>query len=180
MNASLLGELAKTFTLISIISFGGATAAIPEIHRQIVETLHWMDEPTFANLLAVAQVAPGPNVLIVGMIGWQVAGGAGLAVAMSAMLIPSCSLAFFANRAMQRFSSVQAVAAARRALGPVAVGLILASGLVLSQAADRGAMTAVITAGMTLFIILSRANPLFGILLAALLGFIGGRAGFYP
>ncbi len=180
MNTGVLADLAKTFALISIISVGGATATVPEIHRQIVDTMHWMDGPTFANLLAVAQVAPGPNVLIVGMIGWHVAGIMGLAVAMAAMLIPSCALAFAANRAMEHFASVRWVAVARQALGPVAVGLILASGLILSQAADRGVLTFAITGGMTLFVILTRANPLFGILAGAVLGFLGGHLGFFP
>jgi chromate transporter len=179
VNTSLLGELAKTFALISIIAIGGATATVPEIHRQVVETLHWMDDATFANILAVSQIAPGPNVMIVGMIGWQVAGGAGLMVAMLAMLLPSCALAFAAGRTMQRFSTHHVVVSARRALAPIAVGLILASGLVVARAADRGTLTIAITAGMTLFIVLTRANPLFGILAGAALGVIGGRIGFF-
>jgi chromate transporter len=179
VNVALLGGLAKTFALISVIAVGGATATVPEIHRQVVDTLHWMDSATFANILAVSQIAPGPNVMIVGMIGWQVAGLAGLAVAMLAMLLPSCTLAFVAGRTMQRFSAVQIVAAAKQALGPVAVGLILASGFILARAADRNALTAIITAGMTLFIVLTRANPLIGLLCGAILGFIGGRMGIF-
>jgi chromate transporter len=179
VNPALLGELAKTFGLISIIAVGGATATVPEIHRQVVETLHWMDDTAFANSLAVAQVAPGPNVMIVGMIGWQVAGGAGFAVAMAAMLLPSCLLAFAAGRLMRRYSAVQMVDTARQALAPIAVGLILASGLVVARAADRDALTVAITAGMTLFIVLTRANPLFGILTGAALGLVGSRIGLF-
>ncbi len=177
MNVGLLGELAKTFALLSIIAVGGATATVPEIHRQVVDTLHWMDSTTFANILAVSQIAPGPNVMIIGMIGWQVAGMAGLVVAMMAILIPSCTLAFVAGRAMQRFSALHIVKSARAALAPIAVGLILASGFILAKAADRSALTLAITAGMTIFILKSRANPLFGLLTGAILGFIGGRMG---
>ncbi len=179
VNPALLGALAKTFALISIIAVGGATATVPEIHRQVVDTLHWMDDTAFANSLAVAQVAPGPNVMIVGMIGWQVAGGAGFAVAMLAMLLPSCLLAFTVGRLMRRFSALQMVDIARQALAPVAVGLISASGIVVARAADQGVLTMAITAAMTIFIVLTRANPLIGILTGAALGLAGGRLGLF-
>jgi chromate transporter len=179
VNPGLLGELAKTFALISIIAVGGATATVPEIHRQIVDTLHWMDDSTFANLLAVSQITPGPNVMIVGIIGWQVAGAAGLAVAMCAMLLPSCLLAFAAGRTMRRFANLEAAVAARQALAPIAVGLILASGFIVAHAADRTALTIAITAGMTIFIVLTRINPIFGILAGGALGIIAGRIGLF-
>ena len=179
MNLPLLGALAKTFALISIIAVGGATATVPEIHRQIVDNLHWLDDTAFANSLAIAQIAPGPNVMIVGMIGWQVAGGAGFSVAMAAMLLPSCLLAFTVGRLMRHFSNLQLVDIARQALAPIAVGLIAASGIVVARAADRGALTIAITAAMTIFIILTRANPLIGILTGAALGLIGGRMGLF-
>ncbi len=179
MNLALLGALAKTFALISIIAVGGATATVPEIHRQIVDNLHWLDDTAFANSLAIAQVAPGPNVMIVGMIGWQVAGGAGFAVAMAAMLLPSCLLAFTVGRLMRRFSNLQMVDIARQALAPIAVGLIMASGIVVAHAADRGVLTIAITGAMTIFIILTRANPLIGFLTGAARGFIGGRLGLF-
>jgi chromate transporter len=179
VNLALLGALAKTFALISIIAVGGATATVPEIHRQVVETMHWMDNTAFANSLAIAQVAPGPNVLIVGMIGWQVAGGAGFAVAMLAMLLPSCLLAFTVGRLMRRYSNLQMVDIARQALAPIAVGLILASGIVVTRAADRGVLTIAITGAMTLFVALTRANPLIGILAGTALGLIAGRIGFF-
>jgi chromate transporter len=179
VNPVLLGELAKTFALISIIAVGGATATVPEIHRQVVETLHWMDDTGFANSLAVAQVAPGPNVMIVGMIGWQVAGGAGFIVALIAMLLPSCLLAFTVGRLMRRYANLQMVDIARQALAPIAVGLILASGVVVARAADKGALTIAITAAMTIFVVLTRANPLIGILTGTVLGFIAGRIGLF-
>jgi len=170
MNPALLAALAKTFALISIISVGGATATVPEIHRQIVETHHWMDDAAFANSMAVAQITPGPNVMIIGMMGWQIAGLAGLLVAMASMLIPSCTLAFCAGRFMERYAHNWLVMAARKALAPLAVGLILASGVILSKAAAHDALTIAITAGMTLFVVRKKSNPLIGILVAAALG----------
>ena len=81
MKGHLLGQIAITFATLSLLAVGGANAVVPDMHRQVVETLGWMDNATFANLFAIAQAAPGPNVLVVSLIGWHVAGFAGLLVA---------------------------------------------------------------------------------------------------
>lgn len=92
-----LRALATTFAALSLVSIGGPTATLPEIHRQVVSVLGWMDDQTFAHLFAISQIAPGPNILVVSLIGWQVAGFAGLMVATLASLAPSSLLAFGAG-----------------------------------------------------------------------------------
>ena len=74
---SVAGELFLEFALLSFVAFGGATALLPEMHRVVVENHHWLDDTTFTHLYAIAQAAPGPNVLVVTLIGWKVAGLAG-------------------------------------------------------------------------------------------------------
>ena len=81
----VLQQLATTFAWLSLLQFGGTTAVVPEMHRQIVDVLGLMSATTFTNLFALAQLAPGPNVMIVSLIGWQAAGFAGLVVATLAM-----------------------------------------------------------------------------------------------
>ena len=81
-------ELFLEFALLSFVAFGGATALLPELYRVVVEQHHWMDATTFAHMYAIAQAAPGPNVLVVTLIGWQVAGLAGALVATLAMCLP--------------------------------------------------------------------------------------------
>ncbi len=162
MNENPLLQLATTFALVSLIAIGGANATIPEIHRQVVSTLHWMSDPTFATLIAIAQTAPGPNVMIVSMIGWQVAGGLGFIVATVAMVVPSSLLAFAVGRGVRRYRDLRAVVVARRALAPIAIGLMLASGLVLSRAADVGWLYGAITAGTAALVLFTRATPLWG------------------
>jgi chromate transporter len=63
-------ELALQFLILSLLSIGGANAVIPEIHRRVVEVEHWMTDADFAQMFALAQAAPGPNVLIVCLVGW--------------------------------------------------------------------------------------------------------------
>jgi chromate transporter len=177
MNASLLFAIARLFAGISLVAIGGANAVVPEIHRQLVEHLHWMDDHTFVSLIGVAQVAPGPNVMIVSLIGWHLAGPLGLAIATAAMVLPSSCLAFAAGRLMQRHGENDLWRLAKRVLAPIAVGLILASGAVMARAADRTLLTIAVTLGMTVLVIRSRLNPLIGIAAAALLAMIAGRAG---
>jgi chromate transporter len=177
MKDSLLFELAATFAVISLVAVGGANATVPEIHRQIVENLHWMDDAGFAELIAVAQAAPGPNVIIVSLIGWHLAGPAGLAVTTLAMIVPSSGLAFLAGRSILRYGQNNFLKLAKRALAPIAVGLIAASGAVMAQVADHGFLTLAVTLAMTLLVFFTRLNPLWGIAAGAALGLFAGRLG---
>ena len=84
MNDNPLIALAGYFALLSLFAVGGANAAIPEMHRIAVEVMHWMSDRQFADSFAISQVSPGPNIIIVTLIGYHVAGLAGAAVATAA------------------------------------------------------------------------------------------------
>jgi Chromate transporter len=86
---SPLFGLISTFALLSLFAVGGANAAVPEMHRIAVEVHHWMTEKQFADTFAIAQLSPGPNVLIVTLIGYAVAGIAGALAATVAMCVPT-------------------------------------------------------------------------------------------
>ena len=98
MNNSPLTSLLGYFALLSLFAVGGANAAIPEMHRVAVDVMHWMNDRQFADMYAMAQVSPGPNVIIVALIGYHVAGFAGAGVAIAAMCGPTCTLAFIVAR----------------------------------------------------------------------------------
>ncbi|PKU21613.1 chromate transporter [Telmatospirillum siberiense] len=170
MKDGLLGQIATTFASVSLVAVGGANAVMPEIHRQVVDQLHWMDGATFANLFAVAQAAPGPNVLFVSLIGWHMAGFAGLAVATLAIMLPSGLVAFAAGRLVARLDGHPLMQAAKSGLVPIAVGLILASGLVMSRAADHDVLTIAITLGTAAFVFFRENSPLWALAGGALLG----------
>ncbi len=175
LAVSILTQLALRFGVLSLLAVGGANAMIPEIHRQVVDNLHWMDDTTFASLTAIGQTAPGPNVLIVSMMGWHMAGIAGLAVATLAVVLPSSLLALLVGSAMTRYASLVWVGRIRRALAPIAVGLMLASGYVMSRAAYQGWLSLALVAGVAAIIILTRRSPPLLILGGALVGVLGHR-----
>jgi chromate transporter len=177
MNLLLLWRLAMTFGTLSLLAIGGINATLPEIHRQIVDNLHLMDDAAFAKLFALAQLAPGPNVIVAPLIGWSLAGIAGFAVAITAIVLPSSLLAVVAGRSLKKFEKNDHVALLKKALAPLAVGLILASGYLMARATDKNLLTVALTLGTALFVYNTKANPLWAIIIGALAGFIQVRLG---
>ncbi len=106
-DPGILLTLAGNFALMSLFAIGGANAALPEMHRLAVEVMHWMTDRQFADLFAIAQVTPGPNVIVVTLIGYQVAGLAGALVATLAMCGPTCVFAFFVGQVWDRFKEAR-------------------------------------------------------------------------
>jgi chromate transporter len=173
MNDSPLLTLAGYFAMLSLFAVGGANAAIPEMHRIAVGVMHWMTDRQFADMFAIAQVSPGPNIIIVTLIGYHVAGLAGAAVATGAMCGPSCLLAFFVARTWARFKDVHWRISIQAGLVPVSLGLIGASAFVLARAADNNVYAGVITAVTALVAFATRLNPLWIFLAGGLLGLSG-------
>ena len=166
----VLIQLAITFAAISLVAIGGANAVVPEIHRRVVDVFGWMTDSTFATVFALSQVAPGPNVLIVSLVGWQVAGLAGLAVATLAMLLPSGVLALTVSRVLARHESSRTVKIIKTGLVPVTIGLIAASGLVMARASYTGIAALVITVGAVVFTVMTERNPLWALAGGAVIG----------
>jgi chromate transporter len=163
LSIGMLIALARVFAVLSLVSIGGANAVLPEIRRQIVDVQGWMNDATFANLFAISHAAPGPNIILVSLIGWQLAGLAGLLVATLAIMIPSCSLAFLAGRAVTRWSDKRWIKLLKEGLVPVALGLMLASGIAMMRTADQDALTVAISLTTAAFVVFSRRNPLWTI-----------------
>jgi chromate transporter len=159
----VLAELARTFATLSLVSIGGVNVLLPEIRRQVVDVHGWMTDSAFASTFAIANAAPGPNVIVVSLIGWQVAGWSGLVVATLAIMIPSCTLAFFAARVLARWSGSQPVAVIKGALVPLGLGLMLASGVSMVRTVDRDALTVTISVATAGFVVLSKRNPLWAL-----------------
>ena len=172
-GAGTLLMLAGYFALLSLFAIGGANAALPEMHRLAVEVMHWMNDQQFANMYAIAQVTPGPNVIIVTLIGYHVAGLLGALVATLAMCGPTCVFAFFVGHIWDRFKDAPWRLAIQAALVPVSIGLIGASAVVVTRAAAHSLVTVAITAATALVTYSIRLNPLWVFAAAALLGLVG-------
>jgi chromate transporter len=173
MSDSALGQLALDFSVLSLLAVGGVASVLPEMHRNVVEIHGWMSATQFAELFALAQASPGPNMLVVSLIGWKVAGIAGAVVATLAICVPSCILTYAVSGAWQRFRHAPWRAAIQGGLVPVTVGLMLASAYLITLSADHSIAAFAITAITAMVVLLARIHPLWLIAAAGLAGLAG-------
>ena len=131
-TAELFG-LFSHFLVLSLLSIGGAITTVPDMHRYIVAERGWLTDTQFTASIAIAQAAPGPNVLFVAVLGWNVAGPLGTFATMTGILIPSTVLSLWATRWGTRRRETRFVRAFTAGLTPVTLGLLLATGWVLAE-----------------------------------------------
>ena len=172
-ESDVLLTLALQFAIMSLLAFGGATAVMPEIHRQAVDLRGWMSEREFTDMFAISHAAPGPNVMLVTLVGYHVAGFAGALVTTFAMCGPTAVLAHFLGRTWNRFKDAPWRIAVQAGLVPISVGLVGASAIVLTRASAHSWVAVVITIATAVTAYGTRWNPLWLIGIAGLLGFAG-------
>ena len=172
-DGNLLFVLAVQFAIMSLLALGGANAVVPEMHRQAVELRGWMDQREFTDMFAISQAAPGPNVMLVTLIGYHVAGVAGALVTTLAMCGPTAVLAYFLGKVWDRFKAAPWRVAVQNGVTPISVGLIGASAIILTKASDHSWLSAVITADTAATVYWTRWNTLWLIGIAGLAGLTG-------
>lgn len=170
MTPVIFWQLVLGFGAISLVSVGGGIAVLPEMHRLVVEVHGWMDSGDFARRFALAQAAPGPNVLVVGLFGWHVGGVGGMLTAVLAMTLPTSVMAFGFSRLRARLAGKRWLKTIERGLVPIAVGLIAASGVILSQGTGTGWLPLAVTAASTLFVWRTDYSPLWVLGAGAIVG----------
>jgi chromate transporter len=167
----VLLDLALYFALLSLISVGGIPSVLPEMQRYVVDVRQWATASDFIQMFAIGQAAPGPNVLIAGLIGWKVAGLAGAFVALGAICGPAAVIAFWVAGVWERMKDSPWRAVAQRAMAPMVVGLIFSGGFVLATPGNvLDWRLWLIAAASAAALLATRLNPIW--LLAA-----GGLAG---
>ncbi len=125
---------------LSLLSVGGAITTAPDMHRYLVDQQGWLTDPQFSASIAIAQAAPGPNVLFVALLGWNVglnAGGLptallGLAITMVGIMIPSTTLTYLAARWGHQNRELRAVRAFKQGMAPIVIALLVATGWILA------------------------------------------------
>ncbi|MGI4855886.1 MAG: chromate transporter [Janthinobacterium lividum] len=168
-----LRALALIFSQLSLLAFGGGNTVLPEMQRQVVEVHHWMTGREFSALFALAQAAPGPNMMIVTLIGWHVAGLAGLLVTSVAKFGPSSLVTILALHAWDRAKDRPWRSLVQRGLLPVTAGLVAASALLIAEASDHTWLPWLITAACALLASRTRVHPLWLLAAGSLIGLSG-------
>ena len=170
---SLVTQLFSEFALLSFVAFGGATALLPEMHRVVVDNHHWLDDATFTHLYAIAQAAPGPNVLVVTLIGWEVAGLAGALAATLAMTLPMSIVIYLLIDRWESFAGKRWQKAISLGVAPLAVGLIFSGATLIAQAASFGRAAWALVALTVVVNLRTKLHPLWLITVGAALGLLG-------
>lgn len=165
---ALLGH----FLAVSLMSIGGAITLVPDMHRRLVSEGHFLSDADFTSAIALAQAAPGPNVLFVALIGWYSAGLSGALVSMVGIMVPSTTLALAASRWVSARRESLKVQAFHRGMMPVTIGLLLATGWLLLP--DRSQPRALLlSAVVALLVWRTRIALIWLVGAGALLGALG-------
>jgi chromate transporter len=135
-------DLIAHYMTFSLLSVGGAITTLPEMHRYLVNQQHWLNDTQFNASIAIAQAAPGPNILFVALMGWNIgmnAGGMptallGVLLAMTGILLPSSILTYVSARWSHKNRELRAVRAFKQGMSPIVIALLIATGWVITSA----------------------------------------------
>ena len=196
MSLSLTGAdwlaLFIHFLSLSLLAVGGAITTAPDMHRYLVDERHWLSDGQFTSSIALAQAAPGPNILFVALLGWNVgmnAGGGmgagavawayallGVVIAMVGIMLPSTTLTFAVTRWAHQNRELRPVRAFKQGMAPIVIALLIATGWIL--AASQGSLVQhwplwLLTGVSALLVWRTRLHMLWLLGAGALLGWFG-------
>lgn len=173
LTTAELWALFGQFFLLSFLAVGGAITTTPEMHRYLVTQHSWLTDAQFTASVAIAQAAPGPNVLFVAVMGWNVAGPLGALATMCGSLIPSTALSLWATRWGHRRRETRGVRAFTSGMAPLTIGLLLATGWVLAGPAVGHAGAMLLVAATVLVMMHTTISPIWMVGVGALVGALG-------
>ncbi|MCW2654051.1 MAG: chromate transporter [Mycobacterium sp.] len=174
-------QLMTLFGSLSLLSIGGGNAVLPEMHLKAVRGAHWLTDSQFADIFSISQAAPGPSILIVALVGYAaglsaggvLAGVLGGVIATAAMIIPAATLVYVITLFWQKAQKSRLRYAVEKGFAPLTVGLILATSLVMSRAADHDWRAYSLTGICTVIFVFTKTNPLIVVASAGLIGYFG-------
>ena len=177
-------QLFLHYLSLSLLSLGGALVTAPEMHRYLVVEQHWLSDPQFSASISIAQAAPGPNILFVALMGWNIGLNAGtmttglfgMAITMAGILIPSSVFTYTATRWVHRNRELRAVRAFKQGMGPIVVGLVLATGWILASAHSMPSQDWplwLLSFATMVLVVKTRIHILWLLAAGALLGWLG-------
>lgn len=165
----VLVHLMLVFGLLSLLAVGGGTAVLPEMQSMLARHFG-IDHTTFVNIYSLGQLAPGPNMLMVVVFGYQIAGFAGAGLVMTAFFLPSCLLCLGCGRYWVSIGERPWRRATQNALEPISIGLMCSGVYAVAKNAVLGPFSALLAVAALALITFTRINPAFVILGSGLIG----------
>jgi chromate transporter len=177
LSAGDLLGLFGHFLVLSLLAVGGAITTAPGMHRYVVLEHPWITDAQFTASIAIAQAAPGPNILFVAVIGWNVAGPVGALVTMVGIMLPSTTLTLLAARWGRQRRETRGMRAFTTGMTPVTIGLLVATGWILGQpyiVASGHALGALALMGVCIVLMMrTKLSPIWLVGLGAVVGAFG-------
>jgi chromate transporter len=170
----------NVFALLSILAVGGGTAVLPQMKHEVVGIHHWLNAEQFTDIYSLGQLAPGPNMNMVTVIGYHVAGVPGAILVLLAFYLPSCTLVFAVGKVWDHFEGSPWRDAVQRGMAPITIGLMMSGVFAIGRTATfnlnhstrHNLITISITMLVTMIVLLGRINM-------ALLILAGGAVGWF-
>jgi chromate transporter len=178
LSATDLLGLFIHFLVLSLLAVGGAITTAPGMHRYVVLEHPWITDAQFTASIALAQAAPGPNILFVAVIGWNVAGPVGALVTMVGIMLPSTTLTLIAARWGRQRRETRGMRAFTTGMTPITIGLLVATGWILAQpyivGGDQHGLGAVALMAVCIGVMMkTRLSPIWLVGLGAVVGAFG-------
>ncbi len=159
------------FSSLSLLAFGGGGAVLPEMKRALIDQHHWLTDTGFRDVYSIAQLAPGPNMLLVVVVGYRVGGVGGALLAFLAFFLPASLLIWAASRVWSRYAASPWHLAVQRGMAPVVIGLMAAGVIAVGKTAVYGERTAILAAvAFFVFMLAKKVNPAFLVLAGGVIG----------
>lgn len=165
-----VSTLARVFAYLSLLTIGGGMAAFPEMKILTVDVHHWLSFPQLIHIYSVGQIAPGPNMMMIVVIGQWAGGLAGAIVTLVAFFAPTALLCYVVARFWKRLERWPWRKSIQEGLAPVSIGLLLAGCFTMAKGSVTGLETAAIAVGVLLMLLQYKVNPAILIIAGAVIG----------
>ena len=173
LDSGVLLQLFLHFGMLSLLAIGGAITTAPDMQRYVVGEHGWLSDAQFTSSVAIAQAAPGPNVLFVAVVGWNIAGLAGVAATLAGSLLPSATLALAATRFGDDRRDSRGMRAFTAGLAPLTLGLLLATGWILTEPVRHSLGAMLLVPFTVLMLVKTTVSPIWLVAVGAVVGALG-------
>ena len=171
MNTSALFGLASSFALFSLLAVGGGVSVLPEM-QTLMENRYGISAESFVHIYGLGQLAPGPNMLMVLVLGYRIAGFAGALTVLVAFFTPAMILSLIGGRLWDRIGETPWRRAVQNALEPISLGLMISGLYAVAREALNGPVSFGLCALTFALLIATRLNPVLIMIGASAAGLI--------
>ena len=164
--------LVRVFAYLSLLTVGGGMAAFPEMKVLTVDVHQWLTFAQLIHIYSVGQMAPGPNMMMIVVIGQWAGGFIGAMVTAIAFFGPTAVLAFLVAKGWRKLEKWPWRGSIQQGLAPVSIGLLLAGCFTMAKGAITGLETGALAVGTLLILLQYKINPALLVVAGAIIGIL--------